>query len=475
MDVNARSQDFSVSDVISERLHAQYGDKMEAGQLKVLAKRTFEAIERLPPAEKKSFYGSYRSNNHVKLNGHIDAVAAKLLLNAESPWKPNVKFEDQLQKLIFNALRGELPPVRSLTGEGALLSSIVWQQDPKVFDKARSVIADIFVDMGKQLEGQKMDDASNLHMEMVVGELLSLYPFLAPVQGEKISIPMLVQGEWKLIPYVVDEISMAPTWMGSPLTAYGLHSEEKGAPPILLYKGTTYFADKGAFQSILTDFNPLASVGRYGFRMGKGSIKKWLDANTTDKKAVVYGKSLGGAQAWRTALHFPKQVDKVMAYGAPGFFPDERSRLRSLEKKGELPTLNFFCQANDYVPYSDLSSDKGVNYYEVLGGKIKGNPIGAHADVYATHARSAVLRMEPETIASGWKRTAVTVTRLAFSLFFVPLLWIYAAKTAFTHIIDLAQKARVRLVARPPFERRAAPPSRPTGSPIRGEASTQPY
>ncbi len=63
----------------------------------------------------------------------------------------------------------------------------------------------------------------------------------------------------------------------------------------------------------MTDLNNFASVGAYIYAMGKQRINDWLEAHTIHSKAIIYGKSLGGAHAWRTALNFTQQVEKVMA------------------------------------------------------------------------------------------------------------------------------------------------------------------
>jgi hypothetical protein len=222
---------------------------------------------------------------------------------------------------------------------------------------------------------------------------------------------MLVEGIWYYPEYRISEMPLTESFFTTPIVAYGLCpiSFEKQVLPLLLFKGTTYPADSGAAESILTDILPCTSVGESVFKEGKSIIENWLKVNT--KKATVYGKSLGGCQSWRSALHFPNHIAKVMAYGAPGFSEDEKSLCLELHRKNQLPEINFFCQANDPVPYSDLGCDSGVNYYEIISGSMHENSILAHADMNSTHERSAMLKLDSYGMANDDRRQLVTTVR----------------------------------------------------------------
>jgi hypothetical protein len=271
-------------------------------------------------------------------------------------------------------------------------------------------------------------------MEFIIGDLLCLLPFLRPIDGDTIQVPVKIESEWHLVDYTIERIEITPSWMGSPLVAYGLKNPD--FPPLLLYKGTTYPSDEGACLSFLTDLNPFASVGSYAFSIGREKIKTWLENNASKLKARVYGKSLGGAQAWRTALEFPEYVAKVKAYGAPGFTPGERDKIHEVTDKYKDLEIEFYCQENDPVPYSDWVADRGVNYYEVRALKKHECGILAHADMLSTHEHSEIRKMKPEEINNPLKRAAVTTARLFASVAFPFILLGHTIKTTISHTID---------------------------------------
>lgn len=189
---------------------------------------------------------------------------------------------------------------------------------------------------------------------------------------------------------------------------------------MLLFKGTTYPTDEGFSLSILTDLNPGASVGAYAYKIGKKKIASWLQTHTTaENKAIIYGKSLGGAHAWRTALQFPDHVQKSMCIAAPGFSYRDLAQLKTLRKKGKLPEINIFSQKNDPVASIDHIAKKGVNYYQVLGKKSKKGVV-AHAHMNSTQEQSVILNKKPRE--RSLKRGALSGIRLLSSLTLFPLL-----------------------------------------------------
>lgn len=417
-----------ISSQVSEYVQHKYQDALAKSQLDILAKSTLNALKNdvdFPQIKK-----SIEKNDASLLSHRIEQIASRLVISSTSPWNPKLIPKTERQKLAFNIMRGKTPPLRELLNDVSLLKAILWKPNPELMVEARALVQEMLVDLYRQMSTEPSTDAQNFHAEVILGDLLCLLPFLGPMHGEKIWVPVKIENEWKLVDYAVERIELTPKWMGSPIVAYGLHALGPLASPLLIFKGTTYPTDEGAGLSILTDINPFGSVGAYAFSIGKENIQKWLEKNTADKKALIYGKSLGGAQAWRTALNFPEKVERVMAYGAPGFSPWERRQLHEASKQHPEMELNFMGQTNDPVPYSDLASDQGVNYYEVVGEKIQSNLIAAHADIYSTQTKSFIMRLEPEAIASPWKRAAVTIARLAGSLLFALALAVHAVKTS---------------------------------------------
>lgn len=353
----------------------------------------------------------------------------KILVNAKTPWVPRLNLESNLQKLFLDVMRGDLPPAKKLLKERGLLHAVIWKKNPQILKEGRDLLNKIFIDMFNEIEQKKLSEKEALHLEIIIGDLLSLYPFLSPENGEEIHVPIRIEGKWHLANYQVQEIHMTPSWMGSPLVAYGLISKEYLAPPLLLFKGTTYPTDMGFGLSLITDMNPGASVGSYAFRSGRKKILSWINEYSPNQKVIVYGKSLGGAQAWRTALYYPDKVEKVMAYGAPGLNPRDIKRWNKILEKGNEPEINIFCQEGDSVPYYERSA-QGFNYFLVLGEKPR-NGILAHAEMFSTHERSVVLRMDSDKVAKKWKRIGLSCFRSVLSVLIFPLLILgHAAQTA---------------------------------------------
>lgn len=421
---------------VSSYIKDHFKDQMSDSQLKALAQRALESLGRSPHFLK--IKKAFKLGDKNAFNGKIKKVLDSLIVTPASPWTPQIVTKNDRQKLIFDILRGERPTIKEIAKDMSLVSAILWKPNNDLLDDARALLQDILLDLYRQLSTEPLDKNEQFHMEMIIGEVLSIYPFIKPKIGEELKVPVCIHGEWKLVSYKTDRIELTPHWMGSPLVAYGLYSTNSSASPLLLFKGTTYPTDDGASLSLMTDFNPFGSVGSYGFGIGKNKIEEWLNQHTKNSQAIVYGKSLGGAQAWRSALNFPEKISKVMAFGAPGFYPWELRKLKKTLNAHPNLDINIFCQKNDPVPYSDLAAKKGVKYFEVLGEIIQDNLVMAHVDFYSFQKNSSILKLKEPTIQSTWKRVALTATRLAGTLFFPVLLVIHILKTTVDHLCNLA-------------------------------------
>lgn len=293
---------------------------------------------------------------------------------------------------------------------------------------------------------------------MIIGELLSLYPFLNPEQDETLPIPMLIEGKWELVNYSVDRVELTSEWMGSPLVAFGLIPSEDvpSAPPLLLFKGSTYPADDGFGLSLMTDLNPFTAVGNYGFRLGKEKIAKWLEKYTSQANAIIYGKSLGGALAWQTALEFPEFTEKVLTYGAPGLSSSDLKRCHQLDEENQLPPIHLFCQENDPVPSVDHMAGRGLHYYRVLG-KHRRSGVAAHADMYSTHEASTVIRINPHREAKQWQRRGLTILRQIASFTIFPIMILgYGIAMLITQTIKFLGSRIIYQILRPQLSRDAS-------------------
>jgi hypothetical protein len=421
MVIHFKSDNNTFHNIVASYLTQQGGKKIEKHD------REVEIIAEAALSYLKTSCSPIKHWKHKKLNNKEQLLLRQALkhvvISSKTPWVPGIKTKNlsAIQNLLFMIMRGNVPPAKELLKKEYLLA-VVWKKNPEILREARELVNQVFADITQQMNKKKLSPAEIFHMEMIIGDLLSLYPFLSPEQDEILSVPTEIEGKWKLVEYSVDRIPLTPDWMGSPLMAFGLIPKKSNlVPPLLLFKGTTYPTDEGFGLSLMTDINPFGAVGKYGFNLGKNKISKWLKTNTVQSKAKIYGKSLGGALAWQTALHFPAQVDKVATFGAPGLTSADLRRLQRLKKENNLPLINMFCQEKDPVIAVDHVASSGIHYYQVVG-KHSRKGIGAHADMYSTHEKSTIIRLDPNQEKRRWMRLGMTITRQIASLTLFPLL-----------------------------------------------------
>jgi hypothetical protein len=372
------------------------------------------------------------------LKEKLISAVNNVLISSKSPWKPTLCLtENKIQNLFFQIMRSGNTSTEGIFG--TLLKAVILKKNPQLLKEGRDLLQNIFINMMDEImklqaQGDRFSETESFHMEMVIGDLLSLFPFLRPQNGEELKVPLRINNTWQLISYKIHQINLTPEWMGSPIVAIGLEPAHPQHSPLLIFKGTTYPTDKGFSLSLITDVNPLSSVGNYAFRLGKKKIEQWLN-RFSDKKTILFGKSLGGAQAWRTAIHFPEKVEKVMAYGAPGLSSVEVKKWNAIHRNhSSIPNINMFCQKGDLTPFQDKAVKKGFNYFLVLGEKpYKG--ISSHAHMFSTHKHSIILRMNDSEIAGKWKRIRLTLIRTLMSFILFPfLIIVHAIQTALKKI-----------------------------------------
>lgn len=357
----------------------------------------------------------------------------KLIVNPRTPWQPQIDIDKLsiLQRSIFQLVRGETLSLDQLPQKKELLMAVVAKQDQDILGEARKLVQQLLIDVHAHLLQEKNKEKI-FHLEAIVAELLSFYPFLHPLENCYLQVPILdASSKWKLVRYTVKTIPLTQESLGSQMTAYGLVAED--APPLLLFKGTTYPADKGFALSVLTDLNPIHSVGGWAHHRAKTPLTTWFEANTQSQKARVFGKSLGGSLSLLTAIQWPEKIETVTTYGAPGLRPVDNQQLQTLKEQGRLPKIQAFCQEGDPVPYTDAAAPSGIDYYLVLGNKELQGP-RAHAEMYTLHAQSAILHLDPYAPARQSARTAMTTLRFVLSITLFPLLSVgYAGYLASRH------------------------------------------
>ena len=354
-----------------------------------------------------------------------------MLLSLTTPWKPKLTFDSKLKELIYQIIRCDRIITEELLQDKSLRSSVLVKPNPSLSCAVREVIQRLLLDIGtfcQKTPGMK-ERSSRFHMEVIIAELLSLYPFMQPPQNEKLEVPLFLKGSWQIEQYRIEHLRLTPVWMGSPMIAFGLVPQDGSHPPLLLFRGTGLPTANGFVLSLLTDVNPFASIGTYALALGKKSIGSWL--YNQKNKVITFGKSLGGAMACLCALSYPDFVDKVMAIGAPGLHRrDVRKWLILLRSRADNhPKIHHFWQINDRVPYFDHVALNGMHYYQIIGGKrLRG--LASHAAMAITQEHSLIIRIDPVLEEKRGTRKLLTFFRALIGPFlFLFFLFLHACVT----------------------------------------------
>lgn len=307
-----------------------------------------------------------------------------------------------------------------------LLSQIFLKQDPYIFKKMRELLQLLLKRIFEQLQNE------NISHELLIGHILAYLPFFAVEEGETFEIPIRINNEWKLVSYAAKKITLTPPALGSPITAIGLKSCH--APPLLLYKGTSYPSDEGFVLSILTDLNPGASVGAYAIYLAREKIAGWL----ADSKVKIFGLSLGGALALHTAVLFPENIDAVFAYNPPALLQNEMCKWQKMSPS--YPTVHVIYHENDIVPATGFKWGDGWNIYRIYLDKKKLFLL-AHFKCFIARRHHIILRTNPAQDERKWSRLLIASLHFILSFFFFPIsLIIYFCKNISYHIKSLLFK-----------------------------------
>lgn len=253
----------------------------------------------------------------------------------------------------------------SLLAEGKLLDlvsswevvrSMVVHSDPELFAQVRGAFHDIFDYLWEQLQTQAglFDDDE---VEALIGDLLSKYIFLHPQTGESLTIPQRIDRDghksWQLVTYRLEVHAVTPDWLTSPYEVNLLMptGADVGAHPKFVFKGTTYFTDKGHFLSLMLDGTPGRSVGEALFQLDRGKIGEILTRahRMSGRKVDVVGQSLGGALTLQAALRFREDIARADAYAPATLRESTLERLHDQDDT-QRPEIFVYYSDGDIVP-----------------------------------------------------------------------------------------------------------------------------
>lgn len=231
----------------------------------------------------------------------------------------------------------------------------------------------------------RLSGSDQKQVEILMGNLLAIYPFFEPGHHSHLTLPQKINDAWVMVEYEVDLLPMTPAWKGDPYYAIGLRAlDNADAVPHLIFMGTPPPTTRGAAHAEFTDFVPGHCVGETLYEEGKQIVEGWVEAQGAEK-VQVYGQSLGGGLALLLATR--KAVGKVYAYNPP-----------SIGAKETLcPEINLYCQENDPVYSIGEGWNPTWNVYRVLPERPP-NFYEAHIGVFAGQKRVLILKMTPDDI-----------------------------------------------------------------------------
>ncbi len=230
------------------------------------------------------------------------------------------------------------------------------------------------------------DDAAQNRLEIFINTLLSNFPFMDPKDGEMISVPQRINGEWQKVKYQFKKIDLSPktgwwSWLledEDRIYAYGMEPQyphHENANPHLLLMGTTYFSGQGANLSLLGNLTPGQSVGE---RHHSDDLDRWIRGH---QNILAAGHSQGGTLAMIIAAKYPEHIKEAACLNPAALHqatlaqlsPDWQARRSKTEiKVYRQPGDPVFIFGDGFLPGTQFFR---VNY-----------PESAQASLFAAHA-----------------------------------------------------------------------------------------
>ncbi len=276
--------------------------------------------------------------------------------------------------------------------------ALFWKYDDTIITQFRNRFEQIFKDFYHQSIWTQHDP---LVTEMLIGNLIALYPLFDPDPGSDVDLLQQIDGTWHLVKYRTESIQLVE----NKVLAYGLTPlDNEKALPLILFCGTPYPAAKGFWEAVKSDLHPFRSVGETIFLEGKDSIDAWMGPKP---KVKCYGLSLGGALAYYLGKTYEDRV-MVYAYVPPGLLmnPMEMKKIHGFS----------YYNIDDYVP-SVGYHPTGINFtcYGVVT-EAKRNFLLAHARPVGCNP-TLVIEINPRHENRNTNRHLLTIGKYILSTF----------------------------------------------------------
>lgn len=260
-----------------------------------------------------------------------------------------------------------------------------------------------------------MDTKQEIVWRAFLGNILALIPYTYPTTNTVFRIPILENDVCRLVDYRTEVISLGYEDHLTPMTALAMTPmNDRLAPPILSFIGTTFPAGSGFTATLLADFTPGNSVGEIVYKKNHQKIDDWLAKN---HGAHVVGMSLGGAMAFHTLRHHHSEINRVDVYNPPGLYP------KNWEKGiGKTCNVNIYCQPNDIVSQlGEWPTGKNVSLYTVYPHHegLPEDPLNAHARAYTGCENITIIKENPKEENQSFFRYFLTKMHQYLGPFFI--------------------------------------------------------
>ncbi len=310
-------------------------------------------------------------------------------------WKESAN--DPHLEAIFRLFFDDLSSIKDVDFSMEEKLALFWKYDESIITQFRKRFEQIFRDFYHQMIWTQHDP---LVTEILIGNLIALYPLFDPAPNEEVDLLQQIDGTWHLIRYRTDPIPLVE----DKVLAYGFTPVHTGkALPLILFCGTPYPAARGFWEAVKSDLHPFRSVGENIFLEGRDRIDAWMG----DKPHVkCYGLSLGGALAYHLGKAYEERAT-IYAYVPPGLFlsPKDMNKVQGAA----------FYHVDDFIPSLGYHPT-GENF------KCYGVLTEANRNFLLAHARpvgcnpTLVIEINPLHENRTFSRLLLTIGKYIFSI-----------------------------------------------------------
>lgn len=295
-----------------------------------------------------------------------------------------------------------------------LIKGVFWKADVDLMEGFKIGLDHKVQEVSEKLQNPNLTEKDEKLLVMVLGNLLSLYPFSEPKTRTVLTIPQKVDGKWTSVNYTIETLFLSPEEYGSQIPALGLVPDNPEANPLLIFRGTPQPTASGSLLAMFSDVIPGYSVGEYIYKnFSEDLIKDWI--NKSGKKVNLYGQSLGGSLSLITLVNQPHKINEVHIYGSPSLLESSMGDYSKLVKEGSKPDVNIYWNHGDFVPMTGSGFHEDWKVYRLLLPK-KRDPLSSHTFVYSAFKDIVVVRIDPKDTCQSNYRKVMNIFHHALSV-----------------------------------------------------------